>query len=357
LGPHDIGSDLEYKPLDALYLDPDNPRLPPDVRGRSQSEIAVFIERQYDALNVAQSIARHRFFPSEALVIIDEDGRDVVVEGNRRLVALKGLADPELRARFSRRHDWEQAAADAAANGSIPGGIPCVVARDRLAVAPLIGYRHITGILGWDPFSQARYVAQLVDDHDLDFNQVAAILGEHATVIRSRYRNYRVVEQARNEFHLDVAAAESDFGVLTRALQAQGIREFVGAPAPAATRPGENPVPDDRAPQVGRLFVWLFGASDGAGRVIGESRDINALGQVLASDSGREVLEDTGDLAAAVEAIGGTQNRLTSRLHTALRALRAASVDIEPYRDLPEVQAVLTEIGTALAQLRGDVDG
>jgi hypothetical protein len=352
LEPRNIARELEYRPLGQLHLDPQNPRLPLDMRGRSRDEIAVYIERQYDALNVATSIARNGFFPSEALVIVREDDHDVVVEGNRRLVALLGLTDAELRSRYSRRRDWELMAQEAAANQAVPTEIPVVVASNRLAVAPLIGYRHITGILGWDPFSQARYVAQLVDDHHLEFEAVATMMGEQLTVIRSRYRNFKIVEQARTGFDLDVEQAESDFGVLSRALQAQGIREFIGAPWPAATRPGQDPVPRDRGAELGQLFVWLFGDAEGQGRVIGESRDVNDLGLVLASETGREVLEDTGDLASAVEAIGGLRHRLTSRLNTALRALHAAGVDIDAYRNEPEVQVLLNQLGQTLDQLR-----
>lgn len=350
---HELSRELDSRAVDRLFLDPQNPRLPPDVRGGSQAEIAVFIERQYDALNVAFSIARHGFFPSEALVIVNEEGRDIVVEGNRRLVALLGLVDAELRARFSRRRDWDLAAAEAAANAAVPDEIPVVVATSRLAVAPLIGYRHITGILPWDPFSQARYVAQLVDDHHLELDAVAALMGEDLTVIRSRYRNFQIVEQARNSFGLDVANAESDFGLLSRALQAQGIREYVGAPWPAGARPGVDPIPEDRKPQVEKLFTWLFGDAEGLGRAIGESRDVTNLGRVLASETGREVLEETGELASAVEAIGGLRDRLTSRLNSALRSIQAAGVDIGTYRNEPEIQLLLARLEEALNQLRG----
>jgi hypothetical protein len=357
LGDRGIPGRIEFRALDTLHLDPENPRLPLDNRGDTQSDIAIFIERQYDALNVAMSIARHGYFASEALVVVRLDGRDTVVEGNRRLVALRGLTDADLRGRFGHRRDWEQAAAQAAANGSIPGQIPVVIAPSRIAVAPLIGYRHITGILPWDPFSQARYVAQLVDEYGLDFDDVASQLGEQLTVIRSRYRNFKIVEQARGEFHLDVANAESDFGVLTRALQSQGVREFIGAPQPAGTRTDADPIPIGNGPRVAQLFTWLFGDDEGTGRVIGESRDINDLGRVLASHTGREVLEETGDLAAAVEAIGGIRDRLTSRLNTALRALLAAKLDIDAYYGDPEVQRIITDLDLALAEIKGAPGG
>jgi hypothetical protein len=346
----------EYRPLTELHLDPQNPRLPPDIRGLPEADIAVFIERQYDPLNVARSIAKHGYFSSEPLIAIHEGDVDIVVEGNRRLVALKGLTEPDLRARFAKQREWDRLATESAAGARVPALIPVVFADSRIAVAPIIGYRHITGILAWDPFSQARYVAQLVDDHDMTLQQTADLLGEDVTVIRSRYRNYKVVEQARTAFDLDVTNAETDFGVLTRALQSRGIREYVGAPEPAATQPGTDPIPTDRADNLARVFVWLFGGPDGAGRVVGESRDVVPLGNVLASETGTEVLVETGDLSAAVEAVGGIRARLLSRLNSAIRSLRNAQGDIEAYRADEQIRAALDELERAVDELRGPVD-
>lgn len=339
------------RPLSELHLDRANPRLPLDVRGRSEEDLEVFIERHYDALNVAQSIALHGFFESDPLVIVEEEGRDVVVEGNRRLVALRGLADEASRQRFPRPAEWERLASMARERGTLPPTIPVVVAPTRLAVAPMIGYRHITGILPWDPYSQARYVAHLVDDNQLTFEGVSELLGESLTVIRSRYRNYGLVEQARRA-GVEVSAAESDFGVLTRALQSQGVREFIGAPEPAGTQAGVDPVPPEGMTRVERVLGWLYGDSEGVGRAISESRDIPQLARVLASPTGREVLEETGDLSGAAEAIGGSLERLKSRLASAVRALQAARGDIDSHREDDGVQSLLAQASDALADLR-----
>jgi len=47
-------------------------------------------------MEVAESIATRGFFPNEPLLAVKEDGRFVVVEGNRRLAALKALREPSL---------------------------------------------------------------------------------------------------------------------------------------------------------------------------------------------------------------------------------------------------------------------
>ena len=47
--------------------------------------------------------------------------------------------------------------------------MPVVVLPDRAAATPIIGFRHISGILQWQPYAQARYIARLVDEDDMSF--------------------------------------------------------------------------------------------------------------------------------------------------------------------------------------------
>lgn len=51
----------ERRAIAALHLDRLNPRLPAEEQAgdRSELDIAAYIERHYDALNVAESIAEH----------------------------------------------------------------------------------------------------------------------------------------------------------------------------------------------------------------------------------------------------------------------------------------------------------
>ena len=61
-------------------------------------------------------------------------------------------------------------------------------------VAPLIGYRHISGIQPWEPFARARFVTRLVDDQGLPFEEVAELVGVDMSQVRSFYRNYSMLE-------------------------------------------------------------------------------------------------------------------------------------------------------------------
>src|SRR4051812_23214092 len=97
-------------PVSALRLDPLNPRLPEEVQGTGQTELANYICEAYDALSVAWSIAEHGFFESEPLIAVPDGDLYVVVEGNRRLTALLGLSTPAIRAGFDSSAQWGEAA-------------------------------------------------------------------------------------------------------------------------------------------------------------------------------------------------------------------------------------------------------
>src|SRR4051812_9376630 len=104
-----ISSEPEFVPLSGLAPDPANPRLPPRLKEADETELLAYIARHHEAIKIAESIARFGFFPSEPLVVMRQKGTKklLVVEGNRRLTALKGLADKDVRETFRSRPRWE----------------------------------------------------------------------------------------------------------------------------------------------------------------------------------------------------------------------------------------------------------
>lgn len=318
-----VGGQLQAVPLGLLDLDWANPRLAEPLRHQevTQQELALYIDKHHDVLRVARSIDSHGFFVSEPLIAVPEGGRYVVVEGNRRLVALKGLAEPALRSALVKQTSgWTRL-------GTIPADaeIPVVVVNDRSQVDALLGFRHISGIEPWDPFAQARFIAELVGRND-DFAQVAQIVGRTETEIRSMYRDYDIVEQAKTEFDIDTSRVERSFGVFNAAMGFVKLRSYIGAPAPREVDVEVYPVPEDRQDKVSRLFEYLFGDERGRGRVITDSRQLRQLARVLSDDTGaaERTLRSTRDLQAAVDATVSHEEGARTQLQKASRALKEA---------------------------------
>lgn len=87
----------------SLHLDPKNPRLGRETSVRAPREIIQYLFDHDKALEVAYSIVTRGYFPNEPLLAIKEDDHLIVVEGNRRLAALKALREPRLLADSLRR--------------------------------------------------------------------------------------------------------------------------------------------------------------------------------------------------------------------------------------------------------------
>ena len=79
-----------------LRLDERNPRLGRETSSRAPREIIQYLFKHDKAKDVAESIVTRGYYPNEPLLAIREDGHYVVVEGNRRLAALKALREPGL---------------------------------------------------------------------------------------------------------------------------------------------------------------------------------------------------------------------------------------------------------------------
>jgi hypothetical protein len=330
-----------------LRLDPMNPRLPVELQGESQDELAVHLELGFDAFTVAESIASHGFFGSEPLIVIAEGHAWIVVEGNRRLTALLGLVDDKVRSQFANPGPWEELAARATV--SADDVIPVVVLPDRAAATPIIGFRHISGILQWQRFAQARYVARLVDEDRLTFAGVADMIGIDRTKVGNLYRDQAIAKQAR-DLGIETGPLEETFSLLDVAMSTPKLRDHVGAPLGSKTAPGVPPIPASKAPELRELITWIYGDGE-IEPVIGESREISKLGNVVATPVGLAALRGGDTLDAAVQkakdAEANPRDRLLKRLKAGRNSLVAALDDLSDFLDDAEVAESVDEARAA----------
>ena len=119
-------------PLDQLHLDPENPRLPKGMRTADESAIL-----QWILVNgclppgLMESIAGSDYCYAEPLLVVPAQDGYVVVEGNRRLAALRLLHKPEL---ASLREKTIAEIADNARHRNILD-IPVICCRNRRELA------------------------------------------------------------------------------------------------------------------------------------------------------------------------------------------------------------------------------
>jgi len=339
--------------LSKLMLDPSNPRLPASQQGKNQEDLAVVLEIGFDAITVAQSIAEHGFSLSEPLIVIQAPDLEtyVVIEGNRRLTALLGLTRPDIRESFQSPEQWESLSQKNRVSSNTE--ILVVVAGSREDCAPIVGFRHICGILQWTPYAQARYIADLVNNSNKSFEEVHRIVGIDRRTVANLYREQAIVDQARR-LGIGTGNLENSFSLLQVALGQTQLREFIGAPLGSQMDINKDPVPIEKESQLKELLGYIFG-DDESPSVINDSRQIGQLGNVIGNNLGLAALRRGETLAAAkqiiTEELQEPRSRLIMRLTTAKNALLAAGNDIPQFYGDPQIVEILDELDAAMKGL------
>jgi hypothetical protein len=86
-----------------LFLDPLNPRIPPGTTSPSQRQLIEELVAHDDVYGLGRRISLDGFDPLESLIGVDEDEKTIILEGNRRLAALKLL---DSACEYAIRHRW-----------------------------------------------------------------------------------------------------------------------------------------------------------------------------------------------------------------------------------------------------------
>ncbi|SEP77305.1 hypothetical protein [Microlunatus flavus] len=345
-------------PLERLRLDPENPRIPETHRTTDTAELATLLEMGFEAYPVAQSIAELGFFNAEPLIVVpsqDEEGAWIVVEGNRRLTALVGLAYPKIRAEFATPDRWDRLAAKRTISPSAL--IPVVMHKSRATTHAEVARVHVVGKLPWRPFMQAKYIAARVAE-GRTLQEVADLIGIPKSKAADLYRDQAVLAQA-STIGLETSQVESAFSLLTVAMGSTKIRNHVGAPLGSQTVIGKDPIPVDKADELREVIRWVFGDEEHES-LISDSRQISQLGNAVASEVGLEALRDGKTLEEAKQRIQekglDPLKALTLKLTAARSSLTAASSDVAEFGLDKEIRDLVDDIESLVGSIRSTLE-
>jgi hypothetical protein len=352
-----LSSGIEHVALGELRPDSHNPRLPLDVKDQlTDDDLLVEIADSFDPLILADSIARHGYFGSEPLIVLGEDNGWTVLEGNRRLTALLGLARPDLRERFADRARWEELQPQTPITPETP--VPVIIADEREDADAVIGFRHIGQVLEWKPLQRAQFIAYLVDERGQSFAEVSDTVGEEEDTVRMRYRNQSILRHAAELGRPDILElGQKSFGTYTAALNRTGLREFVGVGAISEVAERSEQLADEKLPSLVELFGWLFGV-EGGSKVIGESRELTRLATVVQHGRALAELRRSRDLDAAyamTEAPRSDRDYLR-QLAVAAGHLRAVVEAAEAVAHEPRTRTLVGEMRELLDELESALD-
>ena len=327
---------IERLPVARLLLDTENPRLPERLHGESQSEILRFLFEKGALEEIAQSYLDNGFFEHEPLIVIWSEGdKFTVVEGNRRLSALKILH------RSPEADELEFVGLDpSAAQLRQLDEVPCFLAPNREQVHAFTGFRHIGGIKTWQPEAKARYllteVERLAAAKAIDpFRDLGRRVGSNAQGVRNPYLAIRILLYAREDFGLNVAYVQDHrFGVWLRCMNSADIRNYIGLGQARTYEEIKHALKQIHYEKLAEVLGDLEVQPGHSRAVLGDSRDVTVYGRALTDRRAHETLRKTSDLSLARQVVEELDlepraQRLVKSLELFLETLhRAERMDI-----------------------------
>lgn len=319
---------IEWIHVDDLRFDPQNPRLPSAVDTTTQGILRWFL---LDAtiVDLMRAIGEQGYFPGEPLLVVPDDkGKFIVVEGNRRFAAVMLLRKPDLATEKQREVNEAARGARVAA----PNELPALKFAARDDIVLYLGYRHVTGIKEWDPLAKARYLSQLVagEPTPKKLAALAKSIGSRADYVGRVLTALRVFDRVGRTGFLERELSEATlrFAVFSTALSYESIAKFIGLKSS-----GDYQLQHLKRENAEKVLRWLFKPLPETGVPrIPESRKIRAFSRIVASrpamrafEAGRSLDEAELLTGAPSEAFGKTLASARDKLDGALR--QAPSVE------------------------------
>lgn len=298
---------------DVLDFDLENPRLSQVATDELDDEPTLirFLWKEMNVEEIALSIAAWGYYEHEPLFAIKNRSRYTVIEGNRRLAAVKILLDPKLRA-LVRAELPPLKRAVAGQLRQLP-----VIITTRKKVWQYIGFKHVNGPKPWGAVAKARYIARCVNEFNVSLDDIPKLIGDTHATVRRLYRGLMVLDQAQQQGLYDVddrANKRLFFSHLYTGLGYPGFQSFLGIKEETSYKP--KPVPAKNKKRLGQLCVWLFGSQDQGTQPLIKSQnpDLRRLDEALQTERGRDALTAGLPLALAYDASIGDERRFREAL-------------------------------------------
>ncbi len=310
----------EFVKPSMLEFDLDNPRFV-DGQFGSEEEVIGHLLDDADVNELVQSILSAGYVDYEPLIVLKKG--NVVLEGNRRLAAMRLIADAKLRQKLK----YELPEIDA------PKPLPTTVriryVDNRAEARSFIGFKHINGPFKWDALAKARYAAEWFGE-GADISTISRTLGDGHNTVRRLVNGWYALKQAQADgFDITKISKRSfSFSHLYTALTRASVRDYLGvSDEDASATPQKNPIPKSHRNQLGQLMSWLYGQEQKGEPTLIQSQnpDLNILSKVLGHPEGRKMLQAQRDLGVAYARVEPASTRFEDALMKAAKQCEDAN--------------------------------
>jgi len=289
--------------LSKINLDPENPRIPKSLHSEDEKSILKYMVDNASIIELIDSIGENGYFPGEPIILIKENDKYKVIEGNRRVSALKLMQDPTLAREFSRK------LFDAINQAEYtPTEIPSLIVNNEKEVHKFLGFRHITGIKNWNALEKARYLYYLKENlleekKDLEskqfYSELAKSIGSRSDYVKRvliAYELYLYVEE-NNFFNIrGLNDTTFYFTNLSDALNRSNIAKFLGIDFE-----NTKPLATLNTHTLTEFIHWLYEKNDQLKtRIKGTSAHFSKLNEILSSENALAAFRDGKTLEEAL---------------------------------------------------------
>ena len=304
-----------------LQFDRQNPRLAGmDISvGSTDEDIIRILWDAMDVRELVMSIQASGFFSHEFLIV--EEDTQVVLEGNRRLAAVRLLLEPAfLEERANQIPRLPTSALEALE--TVP-----VIYKTREEAWRYLGFKHVNGPAKWSSYAKSCYIASVHRDHGVSLEDIAHQIGDTHKTVQRLFQGLMVKEQAveAGSFDLDDRWYNHfSFSHLYTGIRYQGISDFLNLDS--ESEENTRPVPKENMSKLGELFVWLYGSKREKKPPVIRSQnpDLRHLDRVLSHPEAREALRAGQTLDLALKASRPPTSAFRESLMSSKRLLQDA---------------------------------
>ena len=334
-----------------LTFDSKNPRLV-DSGLKDNSTEAEIIEVLWNTMDVRElvmSIAASGFFSHEPIIVAKENGKNVVIEGNRRLAAVKLLLDPELSPKLS--PNVPQISTDVKRDIR---ELPAVIST-REKSWRYLGFKHVNGPAKWSSYAKSQYIANVHRNYGVPLEDIAKQIGDTHKTVQRLFRGLMVIEQAETMKVFSRADRWNNhfsFSHLYAGIDYDGIGSFIGLHDEKEEK--DAPVPEENKSELGELCLWLYGSKKDNRQPVIRSQNpgLRQLNAVIKSGEAVAALRSGIELSRAFEMSRPPSSLFEEALYSAKRELENAHSQLSTGYDGSKQ---LLDVADAVVQLADDL--
>jgi len=331
-------------PLGRLRYDPKNPRVVERLgEDPTQAQIEqLLLGTEMKARELVPSFIENGYIPYEPLIVRPQGNTFSVIEGNRRLAALRSMTKSEdpVEQQAVEQHHLDSA--------------PCLIfGGGEKQLLAYLGLRHLSKTKDWSTSAKGAFVERVLNA-EIDLAEAGRLTNTTTNALRLILLTRRLFEQA-NELGLELTSTAADgetvFWHLGDAVRRTKTKVYL--------KLEENPnpllAPEYDQTKFENLISWLYGnAKTRQLPIIGSIRDIKLVDSCLGNDRAKKALENGASLAEAAEELEAAGASIGGHIERARRSVERASGG--PWADLDtdglnRVEEATTQLSSAVDQL------